>query len=86
MATSVFSYLHARQSAHWERGYKCHIYRSEAGPRMGLVKVTSSTGSRYAWETAGCRGACASLLVAKQCVEEAVKRRVEQLDLFENKE
>ncbi len=75
-------HLPKRHFASWDRGYRCHIYRRDDGMRVGIVKLLEDPGTQYVWETAGCRGSCASLVVAKRCVEQAVNRRLEQFELF----
>lgn len=68
-------------TARWERGYRAHSLRDPKGTLLGRVELVGYPARGYLWRAAACQGSCASLIEAKQYVEEVLRRGIEQLVL-----
>lgn len=67
--------------AHWERGYRTHSLRDTKGTLLGRIELVGYPARGYLWQAAACQGSCASLVEAKQYVEEVLRRGIQQLIL-----
>jgi hypothetical protein len=71
---------------HWERAYRAHVLRDHRDRAVGRVDLVGRPDPTYHWSTAGARGNETQLGQAKKCVEEAVRRNVQQAELFKDDE
>jgi len=70
----------------WERSYFGHVFRDRLDRAIARVTRVGRPVNTYAWQTSGCRGAAKSLRLAKALVEEAIRRNVQQGELFDSHE